>query len=275
MLDAGALKQGDFAGLAILNIPYACVGVIRGAQVLKLKFYDQYTNKTIEQKLTSSKISLRITGNYDTDIAQISYSIDGNSFVNIGDSIRLPYQLKTFQGSRYALFAYNTEGKEGGYADFEDFKLDEPLADRSKNIPLGKIITLTNLATNTHVWANPHGMMHSANQTSKEFNGSGCQFRVYDRGNGKVVLEALNGTGFLTVVGMGMSSDVRMLKTESEGSLFMWQDMLRNQCMLLSLKTHRFVGITPGTGEPYGADFPGTMPNRKDGTVLIWKVAIE
>lgn len=275
LLDASALRQGDFAGLAILNMPYACVGVIRDKQKLTLRFYDQYTNKTIEQKLSSSKISLRIAGNYDEDIAQLSYSIDGNSFLNIGDSIRLPYQLKTFQGSRYALFAYNTEGKNGGYADFDNFKLDEPLADRSKNIPIGKVITLTNMATNAQAWANPHGMLHSAATGSGEYNGLGCKFRVYDRGKGRVVLEALNGTGFLTVVGIGIASDVRMLKTETEGSLFQWQDMLRNQCMLLSLKTNRFVGLTPGTGEPYSADFPGTLPDRKDGTVLIWKVVNE
>jgi xylan 1,4-beta-xylosidase len=64
-----------------------------------------------------------------------------------------------------------------------------------------------------------------------------------------------------------------MLKEESEASLFQWQDMLRGQCMLLSLKTNRFVGLSPGTSEPYGADFPGTLPNRKDGTVFEWKVA--
>jgi xylan 1,4-beta-xylosidase len=148
----------------------------------------------------------------------------------------------------------------------------EPLANRSENIPLEKIITLTNLANNLHVWANPHGMMHSTWPESKEFNGTGCQFKVHDKGNGRVTLEALNGTGFLTVVGEGLSGDVRLMKEESEGSLFQWQDMLYNQCMLLSLKTNRFVGVTPGTGEPYSANHAGTLPGRKDGTVFSWKV---
>ena len=259
--------------MAYLNIPYASLGILKAKDGFVLRFYDQCTDKTIEQKLTSGKISLRASGNYEQDIAQFSYSIDGKKFVNIGDSVRLPYQAKTFQGSRYALFAYNTAGVDGGYADFEDFKLAEPLADRSKNIPLGKVITLTNLSTDQLVWANPHGMMHSQGKDSREASGNGVKFKVHDRGKGRVALEALNGTGFLTVVGIGISGDVRLMKNESEGSLFQWQDMLHNQCMLLSLKTNRYVGLTPGTGEPYAADRPGTLPNRKDGTVLRWKNA--
>ena len=66
----------------------------------------------------------------------------------------MPYQLKTFQGTRYALFAYNAEGREGGFADFDNFKLDEPLADRSQNIPIGQIIRLTNYGSGKRVWAN-------------------------------------------------------------------------------------------------------------------------
>jgi xylan 1,4-beta-xylosidase len=275
VLDGNALKPGDIAGFALLNMPYASIGVLRKNNGFILRFYDQYANKTIEEKLASGKVSLRAVGNFDRDIAQLSYSTDGNTFINVGDSIRLPYQLKTFQGTRYALFAYNIEGKEGGYADFYDFKVEEPIAERSKNIPLGKIITLTNIANNLQVWANPHGMMHSVGQGSKEFNGPGCHFKVHDRVKGKVALEALNGTGFLTVVGIGLSSDVRLMKEESEGSLFQWQDMLYNQCMLMSLKTNRYVGLIPETGEPYSADYPGALPNRRNGTVLTWKVLDE
>lgn len=272
-LDASALKDGDFAGIGILNMPYAVLGIQKDQQGFLLRFYDQYANKTIDSRLLSGKVTLRITGDYDEDIAQFSYSIDGNNFMNIGDSIRLPYQLKTFQGSRYALFAFNTAGKEGGYADFLDFTMNEPFADRSANFPAGKVITLVNNANNSMVWANPHGMMHSATPGSQNFNSDGCKFRVHDRGNGRVALEAINGAGFLTVVGEGLSGDVRLLAKETEGCLFQWQDMLRGQCMLLSLRTNRFVGLTPGTSEPYGAEMPGTMPNRKDGSVFNWQIS--
>jgi xylan 1,4-beta-xylosidase len=169
-------------------------------------------------------------------------------------------------------FVFSRIDTEGGYADIEDFNLVEPLADRSNNIPLNKTITLTNFDTKFLVWANPHGMMYSARQESEEAKGIGCLFKVRDRGKGRVVLEAMNGKEFLMVVGIGLSDDVQLMKEESEGSLFQWQDMLHNQRMLLSLKPNRFIGLIPGTGDPYSADKAGTTPNRKDGSVFSLKI---
>ena len=100
---------------------------------------------------------------------------------------------------------------------------------------------------------------------------TGCKFRVIDRGNGRVVLQAMNGTGFVTITGQGMAADVRLSQQETAASLLLWQDMLRGQCMLLSLHTNRFVGLNPHTGELYGADWPGTLPGKKDGTVFSWQ----
>jgi hypothetical protein len=199
--------------------------------------------------------------------------MDGTNFRSIGGEIRLPYQLKTFQGVRYSLFAYNAAGREGGFADFRKFRVDEPLANRSKNIPFGRVVSLTNLAGGSRVWAKPHGMLHWASPDSKEARPEATQFRVHDRGQGRVALEALDGSGFVTVVGVGLSGDVRMQKNPGDGSLFEWQDMLRGECMLLSLKTHRYVGLDSATGEPYSADNPGTRPDRKDGTVFRWAEA--
>lgn len=53
------------------------------------------------------------------------------------------------------------------------------------------------------------------------------------------------------------TGDMRLVDKESDASLFMWQDMLRNQCMLLSLKTNRYVGTDVLTGEPYAEERGG------------------
>jgi xylan 1,4-beta-xylosidase len=273
-LDASGLEPGDTAGLALFNMPFASIGVVRTDGGFVLRFYDQMGDQTIEKALTSPHVFLRARGDYDNDVARLGYSEDGGTFTDLGGEIRLPYQLKTFQGTRYALFAFNTAGHEGGHADFEDFRVDEPMADRSSNIPLGKVITLANLADGSVAWAHPLGMLHFAQPGSKEAEGPRTRFRVHDRGQGRVALEVMDGSGFLTVVGAGLAADVRPLKRESPDSLFMWQDMLRGrQCMLLSLKTQRLVGIDPATGAPYSADWPGPHPDRKDGTVLVWKEA--
>lgn len=271
VLDVKSLKQGDVAGLALLNVPYYWIGVIRTNQGLMIRFYDLVKNQSIDEPILTNRVYLRANGNYDKDIARLSFSTDGVNFKEVGDDLRLGYQMKTFQGVRYALFAFNTEGKEGGYADFDSFKVEEPLADRSRNLPIGKIITLTNLGNNMPVWAHSHGMLHSTGSSKDAYYSKGCQFRVHDRGKGRIALESMDGSGFITVVGEGLSGDVRMMKDESEGSLFLWQDMLRNECMLLSLKTNKYVGLTPETGEPYSADWAGSRPDRKDGAVFEWK----
>lgn len=272
LLDAAKLKKGDIAGLGLLNMPYATLGVTPEKKGYTLHWYAQEDGRKQEVALENSCIYLRVTGFFDCDMAQFSYSLDGHTFINIGDSVCMPYQLKTFQGTRYALFAYNTEGRNGGYAEFDDFKVDEPMANRSANLPLGKVIRLTNRGNGSLVWASAHGMLRSAGKNSKEAKSKACLFKVHDRGQGRVALEALDGSGFVTVVGAGLAADVRTLKQEGEGSLFQWQDMLYGQCMLLSLKTQRFVGLNPETGEPYSADWSGADPDRKDGTVFTWKI---
>ncbi len=273
VLDGTGLQIGDIAGLGLLNMPCAWIGIVRTEAGSVLRWYDQNKNETIDQPLTASRVSLRASGDYDADLAQLSYSIDGVTFTPIGGGIRLPYQLKTFQGVRYSLFAFNSAGREGGHADFTSFRVVEPFADRSQNLPVGKVITLTNLANNTPVFANPSGMLHWTRADSKQATSASARFRVLDRGRGRVALEAMDGSGFVTVVGLGLSGDVRLVKKETDGSLFQWQDMLRSQCMLLSLKTHRHVGFDALTGEPYSAESPGARPDRKDGAVFAWAEA--
>jgi hypothetical protein len=113
-------------------------------------------------------------------------------------------------------------------------------------------------------------MLHSVGATSPQAIGERIQFRVHDRGQGRVALESGDGR-FLTVVGEGLSADVRLMQAESAASLFQWQDLLRGEFMLLSLRTNRYVGIDPGTGEPYAADWPGAAADRLNGTVFRWR----
>jgi beta-xylosidase len=273
VLNASGLQAGDVAGLGLLSIPYYYLGVRRDGARYVLRFYDELANCTIEAPLAGPRVQLRVDGDYDNELARFSYSTDGESFRPIGGELRLAFQLKTFQGVRYALFAYNERGTAGGHADFDDFQVAEPFADRSRAIPAGQIVTIRNVADNRPAWANPLGMLDAAQPGSKQAESAGARFRVLDRGQGRVAVQAMDGSGFLTVVGTGLSADVRLMKTESGDSLFQWQDMLRHQFMLMSLKTHRYVGIDPVTGEPYGADWPGAAPDRKNGTVLVWEEA--
>ena len=190
-VDVSNLKDGDLAGLGLLNIPYAYLGVEKKGKDLYLNYHNQLDNKTISESINKTEVFVRATGDFDNDKAVLSYSIDGgNSYINIGDTILLPYQLKTFQGTRYSLFAFNTKDKNGGYAEFDDFIVEELYADRTANFPANKIITLINNGRKDYVWANPKGLLHTKNYDANSPAGNDCRFYVHDRGNGRVVLEA-------------------------------------------------------------------------------------
>ena len=279
------LKDGDIAGLGLINLPYAWIGVCKDGNHKCLRFMQQSTGTVDADIQAYDKIYLRITGDYDEMWASFSYSVDGKSFTDIGDTLRLPYQLKTFQGSRYSLFCFNktqdnmltastkgTDKRMGGYAEFDDFIVEEPMADRSANLPTGKVITLENKANGTRMWGMKRGLCHSAKKGSREYDSKDCMFKVIDKGQGKVMLECMNGMGYMTISGLGLSGDVRLVKEPTEASLFMWQDMLRGDCMLMSLKNHRFVGCSPDMGEPYSTQFAGADPNRKNGCVFHFNV---
>ena len=273
VLDPSHLKEGDIAGLGLLNIPYEWVGItVRNKQIL-LSYYDLGTDTTLEQPWDKSPIYLRVTGDFEHEWAQFSFSKDGVNYQDIGEKLVVPYQTKIFQGARYALFAFNQQHREGGYAEFDDFTVEEPLADRSKNIPFGKTVSLTNIGNQQRMQANPRKMIYSVPDWAKEYNTPDCFFKILDRGNGKVVLQAMNGTGYVTVAGLGLSGDVRLSAEETEDCLFMWQDMLHGQCMLLSLKTNRYLGLDPASGEAYAADWAGTSASRLNGTVFQWEQA--
>lgn len=270
-LDASKLKAGDEAGLGAINMPYASLGVIKEGDGLQIRCYDQNTNKEWKNALKSKVVWLRLWGNYDKSIVRYSYSEDGKSWKEIGDTCTLPYQLKTFQGIRVALYAFNKNGQNGGVADFDDFMVEEPMANRTSNLPIGKTIRLINLANNNPMFAMSHGLMHDTWQGSPQYNAPQTHFLVEDRGNGKIALKCADGR-YVYIAGAGLSGDVRLTSDASKAEDFVWQDMLYNRCMLLSLKTQRYVVKHPKDGSPYAANCEGADAGMKNGCVFRWEV---
>jgi len=87
---------------------------------------------------------LRVHCNFDNEQAVFSWSAGGKTFTPLGKPCTTAFQLTTFQGVRPALFNFNLSGQPGGYADFDNFTVDEPRARGiEREIPLGKTITLT------------------------------------------------------------------------------------------------------------------------------------
>lgn len=280
-LDVSGLKDGDIAGLALLNLPYAWIGIAKTTAGFELQQFEQTEGKTIQipyilkidKKNKSATIWLRAECDFDIDKARFSYSIDGTNFHKIGDEFILVYQLKTFQGVRYSMFNYNVNGINGGFADFNKFEVFEPQpGGLTQAIPYNKIIRLTSLGDNS-VLVNWRGFVRPVAANSLFANGNASWFRVIDKGNGRIALQSVSNNGFVTVKGLGMMSGVRIETEESgEASTFQWQDMMRGDLMLMSLKTHRYLFVDPHAGSLISADSPGTRPDRKDGSCFSWQI---
>ncbi|MCR4853329.1 MAG: glycoside hydrolase 43 family protein [Prevotella sp.] len=269
------MKDGDVAGLGNINVPCSWIGIVKDGRQTTLRCFEQATNDTIDQQLSSTqlrdKIWLRMVGDYDHDRATYYYSLDGQHFTAMGRTMPLSYQLITFQGSRHALFAFNKNGRQGGYAEFDNFTVEEPQADRSGNIPYDKTFRIVNLATDKLMMAQPHGLVYDLD--ARAANGRNEQltrFRLIDRGQGRVALQCADGR-YVFVSGMGLPGDVRLTTDASQAEEFLWQDYLNHEFMLMSTRTHRYIGKSPTTGSPYSMDFAGADPARRNGAVLRWE----
>ena len=269
-LDVSHLKDGDVAGLGNINMPCSWIGVQKEGSTLQLKWFQQLDNDTVAKTVApvKGKIWLMLDGDYDNDRAIYKYSLDGQNYEPWGKEMTLSYQLITFQGSRPSLFVFNSKGKRGGYALFDNFKVVEPKADRSGNIPYGKTIRIINLATGNPAEATPHGVLYdAAPHANRPIN----RFRLIDKGQGKVIVQCEDGR-YLMASGIGMPGDVRMTKNEQEAEVFMYQDYLDQQFMLMSFNRHTYLCKCPTTGSPYSVDCKGPDPARMNGSVFRWEL---
>ncbi len=256
-LEAANLRDGDVAGLALLNYPYAWIGLEKTGQDLSLGFYDQTTDKHIRIPAPASRLYLRVDCDFMTETARFSYSVDGKTYVPFGDPFIMVFQLTTFQGVRYALFNFNGNEKAGGYADFDDFSLYQPHPHGTmRPIPYAKRILLSSLVSSKGL---------SVSQGQLKVGASG-DFTVINMGKGRVALKA--GNLFLSVDKAGHVT----LKSRVPGTdeSFQWIETLTGDLTLMSLASNRFLRIDPQTLF-LAADSPGPSPDAADGVRFSWQ----
>jgi beta-xylosidase len=263
-LDASGLKPGDCAGLALLNLPYAWIGVRGGPDGRTIEQFDQRTGATSRVPLTAGHVWLRAQCDFLREVATFSYSTDGKTFQPLGGEVELVFQLKTFQGVRYALFAFNDAGSPGGHADFDGFSAEEPHPrGLMRPIPSGRTITLT-----VHDGGIALGLKDGP-LAAVPVDKAG-RFTAVDCGQGRVALRAGDGR-WLTVSPAGEGSKITLAAGSlSSATTFQWIENVYGDLMLLSLATDRYLRIDPATGV-ITADHPGPAPDRHDGSCFDWK----
>jgi xylan 1,4-beta-xylosidase len=271
-LDAAGLEAGDTAGLALLNSPYAWIGLVKTATQVTVQRFDQTDGKTATATVDASRIWLRVACNFDTEQAVFSWSTDGRQFAPLGNPFDMAFQLTTFQGVRLALFNYNTRGKPGGFADFDNFTVDEPRARGiERAIPAGKTITLASGADGSLLAADTtKSVLVSLPPGSANATGRDTQFQVVDLGQGRVALKTA-ANRFVSA-----SEDAVLLKdlagkTPGEAESFQWINLMRGDTMLMSLVNHRYLAAKPNEPGPVTASATGPRPDRKDGACFKWK----
>ena len=115
--------------------------------------------------------------------------------------------------------------------------------------------------------ATPHGVMYDIDGKN---NSRETHFRIIDKGQGQVALQCEDGR-YVFVSGLGIAGDVRLTKDKEKAETFLWQDYLGHEFMLMSMRTHRYIGKSPTTGSPYSMDFVGADPARRNGAVFRWE----
>jgi hypothetical protein len=243
MLDSTKLAPGDIAGLGLLNHPYAWIGVRRvSVSEHQLVMFHQESGTETIIPLPKPVIQLRAECDFLTEMATLSWSLNGETWQVLGSPFRMVFQLRTFQGVRYALFAYNTFGNSGGRADFANFTVHEPAPRGLMNaIPTKQIITIENV-TSGHVLS-VSGKRISAIPASTD---PATRFRILEVKNGRVALQHVDTGGFLTVSGLGNASKISLQKSRAgERQAFQWTETIHGDIMLLSVSGHRNLQVFP------------------------------
>ena len=121
-IDIGHVKDGDIAGLAVLQDPYAYIGVEQSDGKKYIIMVN--SGKTIDSVLiNTSIIYFRTIASNRSSKASFQYSTDNKVFKSLGNDLKMRFSLKIFTGNKFCLFNYATKIL-GGYVDVDWFRVE-------------------------------------------------------------------------------------------------------------------------------------------------------
>lgn len=126
-IDVSHMKDGDFAGITLLQRNYGVLGVKIEGDKKSLVMINASDNKPVVAAtvpLNQHVVHLKATCDFTDrkDVADFFYSLDGKTWLPIGTQLKMAYTIPHFMGYRYGLFNYATKNA-GGYADFDYFRI--------------------------------------------------------------------------------------------------------------------------------------------------------
>jgi len=135
VIDVTSMKEGDFAGLALLQRKFGQVGVNFNNGTKSIVMINAQTGKPVEIEkvpLIQKTVYLKAECNFRdlADVANFYYSLDGKSWIKIGSQLKMEYSMPHFMGYRFGLFNYSAK-TYGGYVDFDWFHISDHITKKN------------------------------------------------------------------------------------------------------------------------------------------------
>lgn len=139
-LDYSMMRDGDVAGIGAVRDQSAWIGVKRAAGSYRVVMTSGVNMNTSwvttgtgtevdSAPISGGKIWLRVEGNIRTDqgggFARFSYSTDGSTFTDLGNSLQMNRNWQYFLGYRFGIFNYATQSL-GGSVKVASFEVTKP-----------------------------------------------------------------------------------------------------------------------------------------------------
>ncbi len=131
-IDVSGMADGDVAGLAVFQDPYAYIGIAasngKRHLVAMRSAYDNNGRTVAEERQEGPEISadvvyLRARANFGNATATFYYSTDNATWHTFGPTLKMRYTLKVFVGNRFYLFNQATKAN-GGHVDIDWFSTE-------------------------------------------------------------------------------------------------------------------------------------------------------
>ncbi len=121
-IEISNMKDGDIAGIAVFQDPYAYIGVEKRGKTKYIVMVND--GKTIDSiAINASTIYLRTIASNKSGRASFAYSTENKTFKSLGNELEMKFSLKIFTGNKFCSFNYATKSL-GGSVDVDWFRVE-------------------------------------------------------------------------------------------------------------------------------------------------------
>lgn len=128
-MNISKMNDGDMAGLAVFQNPYAYIAINKQGSILNLVQSNTADKKVYSNAIAcDSVIYLRAVADIATSKATFYYSLDNVTYTKYGQDLDMKYNLSVFVGNRFGIFNYATKAL-GGSVDVDWFSTEKDFSE--------------------------------------------------------------------------------------------------------------------------------------------------